>query len=79
MGRVNRITFGVPGTQVDTDRRSFLLEGVVMLDPGTNLEWRRFMADQNLCIVGSDRCWYLIGGNSSNLGAFEQSRTVVGR
>lgn len=64
MGRVVRTTYVAnaarPDTQVDTDTRTFLLEGVVLLVPGQTLEWRRYLPDESLCVVGTDQCYWLM-------------------
>ena len=53
-------SFG-PTTQVDTDRKTFLLRGTVNLDQGTRLVRRKDYFGQAICIDGTKTCWELIG------------------
>lgn len=53
-------SFG-PTTQVDTDRKTFLLRGTVNLDQGTRLVRRKDFFGQAICIDGTKTCWELIG------------------
>ena len=53
-------SFG-PTTQVDTDRKTFLLRGTVNLDQGTRVVRRKDYFGQAICIDGTKTCWELIG------------------
>lgn len=51
----------VPTTQVDTDRKTFLLNGTVNIDHGTRVVRRKDYFGQANCIDGTKTCWELIG------------------
>lgn len=53
-------SFG-PTTQVDTDRKVFLLRGTVNLDKGTRVVRRKDYFGQVICIAGTKTCWELLG------------------
>lgn len=53
-------SFG-PTTQVDTDRKTFLLHGTVNIDQGTQVVRRKDYFGQAICIDGTKTCWKLIG------------------
>lgn len=53
-------SFG-PTTQVDTDRKTFLLRGTVNLDQGMRLVRRKDYFGQAICINDTKTCWELIG------------------
>jgi hypothetical protein len=64
MGTVYSIQFvgrlGGLDTQINTDQRTLLVEGAAALPKGTALEWRRSELYEDLCVVGTDRCWDLL-------------------
>lgn len=64
MGTVQSIQFvgrlGGLDTQINTDQRTLLVEGVAALPKETALEWRRSELYGDLCVVGTDRCWDLL-------------------
>lgn len=53
-------SFG-PTTQVETDRKIFLVRGTVNLDKGIRLVRRKDFLGQEICIEGSNTCWELLG------------------
>lgn len=53
-------SFG-PTTQVETDRKIFLVRGTVNLDKGIRLVRRKDFFGQEICIDGSNTCWELLG------------------
>lgn len=53
-------SFG-PTTQVETDRKIFLVRGIVNLDKGIRLVRRKDFFGQEICIDGSNTCWELLG------------------
>jgi hypothetical protein len=64
MGTVESIQFvgrlGGLDTQINTDQRTLLVEGVAAIPKETALEWRRSELYGDLCVVGTDRCWDLL-------------------
>ncbi len=55
-------------TQVDTDHKTLLLDGVADMAKGTALEWRRGNLGNDLCVVGTTRCWGLLFGGAGEEG-----------
>jgi hypothetical protein len=53
-------SFG-PTTQVDTDRKTFLLKGTANIDQGTRVVRRKDYFGQAICIDGTKTCWELVG------------------
>ena len=64
LGTVQKITyvgnFG-PDTQIDTESRTLLLRGAVIIQKGVPLEQRVGNFDSDVCIVKTDQCWHLMG------------------
>lgn len=64
MGTVQSIQFvgrlGGLDTQINTNQRTFLVEGAAAIPKETALEWRRSELYGDLCVVGTDRCWNLL-------------------
>ncbi|GAB3493902.1 hypothetical protein GCM10027399_14320 [Curvibacter fontanus] len=64
IGTVQKITyvggFGA-NTQIDTESRTLLLNGVANLQKGERLEERLNLMDSDVCKVGTDQCWHLMG------------------
>lgn len=50
-----------PDTQVNTDVRTVLLRGAVILKKGDRLELRKGYLGSDVCLAGTDRCWRLMG------------------
>ena len=50
-----------PTTQVDTDRKTFLLRGTVNIDQGTRVVRREDYFGKAICIDSTKTCWELIG------------------
>lgn len=48
-------------TQIDTEGRTLLLRGAVIIQKGVPLEQRIGTFDSDVCIVKTDRCWHLMG------------------
>lgn len=64
LGTVRKITYvGGLGadTQIDTENRTLLLRGVVIIHQGVPLEQRVGLLDSDVCIVTTDQCWHLMG------------------
>ena len=64
VGTVQKITYvgGLgPDTQIDTETRTLLLRGAVLIQKGVRLEQRKGAFDSDVCIVSSDQCWHLMG------------------
>lgn len=64
IGTVQKITY-VGGfgthTQIDTETRTLLLRGVVILQKSDRLEERLGLMESDVCMVGTDQCWHLMG------------------
>jgi hypothetical protein len=63
LGAVQRITFvGGLGktTQIDTESRTFLLQGAVQINKGVRLELRRGIMDVEVCEVATQNCRDLV-------------------
>lgn len=50
-----------PDTQVNTDVRTVLLRGAVILKTGDRLELRKGYLNSDVCLASTDRCWRLMG------------------
>lgn len=64
LGTVQKISYiGGLGsnTQVDTETRTLLLRGPVILTQGTALERRILNFTSDVCVVKTDQCWHLMG------------------
>lgn len=64
LGTVQKITYvgGLgPDTQVDTESRTLLLSGPVVIQKGIPLERRIGRFDSDICIAKTDQCWHLMG------------------
>lgn len=64
LGTVQKISYvGGLGsdTQVDTETRTLLLRGPVILTKGTALERRILNFTSDVCVVKTDQCWHLMG------------------
>jgi hypothetical protein len=64
LGTVQKITyvgnFG-PDTQIDTESRTLLLRGPVVIEKGVPLEQRVGNFYSDVCLVKTDQCWHLMG------------------
>ena len=64
IGAVQSIQFvahmGMVDTQINTDQLTVLAGGAVSIRKGVVLEWRRGQRRDDLCVVGTDRCWDLM-------------------
>ena len=64
LGTVQKISYvgGLgPDTQVDTEHRTLLLSGAVVIEKGIALELRKGRLSSEVCIVKTDQCWHLMG------------------
>lgn len=64
LGTVQKISYvgGLgPDTQVDTESRTLLLRGAVVIQKGVPLEQRIGLFDSDVCIAKTDQCWHLMG------------------
>lgn len=59
--KINYIGNLGPDTQIDTEGRTLLLRGVVIIQKGVPLEQRIGTFDSDVCIVKTDQCWHLMG------------------
>ena len=58
-GEVRQIQFRSsvsPTTQIETDRKTFLVWGAWLVDKGAQLERREGFWNPQICIVGTDQC-----------------------
>ena len=58
-GEVKQIQFHTavgPSTQIETDRKIFLVWGSWLVDKGAQLERREGFWNPQVCIVGTDKC-----------------------
>ena len=58
-GEVKQIQFHAavgPSTQIETDRKTFLVWGSWLVDKGAQLERRDGFWNPQVCIVGTDQC-----------------------